>query len=110
MEIPKIVIDTNNASLVEQIRICRLAKGKLDKEDKDLTKKLKLIIQPYIDDAGFKETTELVVQGTSLVVELIPSQGAVRTDTEKLAELVAPEIIEQIQSRTPYHQMKIKNN
>jgi len=107
---PKIVIDTSNAALVEQLRICRLAKGKLDKEDKDLTKKLKKIIQPFIDDAGFEEKTELAVQGTNLVVELIPSQGAVRTDTDKMAELVAPEVIKQIQYRTPYHTLKVKNN
>jgi len=106
----KIVIDTSNATLVEQLRICRLAKGKLDKEDKDLTKKLKTIIQPFIDDAGFDEKTELVIQGTNLVVELIPSQGAIRTDTKKMAELVAPEVVEQIQYRTPYHTMKVKNN
>jgi len=32
---PKIVIDTSNAALVEQLRICRLAKGKLDKDDQE---------------------------------------------------------------------------
>jgi len=106
---PKIVINTSNAALVEQLRVCRLAKGRLDKEDKDLTKKLKTIIQPFIDDAGFDEKTELVVQGTHLVVELIPSQGAVRTDTDKMAELVAPETIKLIQYRTPYHTLKVKN-
>jgi len=107
---PKIVIDTSNAALVEQLRICRLAKGKLVKEDEQLTKKLKTIIQPYIDDAGFEETTELVVQGTSLVVELRPTQGSLQVDDKKLIELVDPEIVKRIQYQKPiYHQMRVKN-
>jgi len=107
---PKIVIDTSNAALVEQLRICRLAKGKLDKEDKDLTKKLKTIIQPFIDDAGFEEDTDLVVQGTNLTVKLTPVQGALQTDVKKLIELVDPEVVKRIQYRkSDYHQLRVKN-
>jgi len=104
---PRIVIPSSNAALVEQLRVTRMAKSKLDKEDKDLTKRLKSSIQRYIDDAGFTEATELVVQDTNLVVKLVPNQGAARVDQERMAELVAPDIIEQVIKRTPYHQITI---
>lgn len=103
----KIVIPNQYASMVGELEVVRAAKANLEKQEKALTKKLKQVIDPFIEEATFEVPTLLVVQDTDLAVKLTPNKGRQTTDYDKLAELVEPEIIRLIVHRKPYHAISV---